>query len=226
MIYKVGSRGEDVGKIQSALGILNYYRGNDDEIFGEQTKSAVIEFQKQNQLNADGIVGPATWQKLFPKTSPHIPELLIPSSRDELYALFGDPLDSGYWTAYGGFCATPLELNHVFPYQWEGQNGFWCNKLLIPIFNRVYKKLVDQNLCDTLVTFDGCYAVRYIRGGNDLSMHSWGIAVDHNARTNLLGTDGDMNQKAVNVFESEGFYWGGRFKRKDPMHFEFTKAGL
>jgi hypothetical protein len=57
-------------------------------------------------------------------------------------------------------------------------------------------------------------------------MHSWGIAVDHNANTNLLGAEGDMSQQIVEIFESEGFYWGGRFKRKDPMHFEFTRSGL
>ncbi len=36
-----------------------------DGIFGNQTKTAVIEFQRENSLEADGIVGPATWNALF-----------------------------------------------------------------------------------------------------------------------------------------------------------------
>lgn len=36
-----------------------------DGIFGDITEAAVRKFQKSNQLNPDGIVGPKTWSKLF-----------------------------------------------------------------------------------------------------------------------------------------------------------------
>ena len=48
MIYKVGSRGSAVKEIQKALGLPA------DGIFGQQTKSSVIIFQKSNGLGADG----------------------------------------------------------------------------------------------------------------------------------------------------------------------------
>ncbi len=226
MIFKIGSQSDNVSNIQSALKALGLYQGIIDGVFGEKTQNAVIEFQKKRKLNADGIVGPITWEILFPKTLPHLPEILVPRSRDEVYQLFGDPLDSGYWKAYGGFCETPSELNHVFSYQLEGKNGFWCNKLLIPLFQNVYNSIALAGLSNKLISFDGCWNVRYIRGGNQLSMHSWGIAVDHNAQTNSLGSEGDMNMDIVEIFESEGFFWGGNFKRKDPMHFEFSESGL
>ncbi len=48
------------------------------------------------------------------------------------------------------------------------------------------------------------------------------MAVDINASTNQLGADGDMSPELVACFEDEGFVWGGRWKRKDCMHYEFV----
>jgi hypothetical protein len=72
-----------------------------------------------------------------------------------------------------------------------------------------------------------CFNIRPIRGYEKTnpiiwSTHSWGISIDVNEIENKLCTTGNMNPKIIAIFESEGFYWGGRFKRKDPMHFELT----
>ena len=58
MILKEGSRGEEVKKLQTSLNLKA------DGIFGSQTKSKVIEFQKENKLTPDGIVGPKTWEMI------------------------------------------------------------------------------------------------------------------------------------------------------------------
>ena len=58
MVYKKGSRGDKVKQIQIALGL------NADGIFGENTESAVIKFQKENGLTPDGIVGKKTLEIL------------------------------------------------------------------------------------------------------------------------------------------------------------------
>lgn len=55
---RYGSEGGQVRQIQQWLGI------DDDGIFGQQTKAAVIAFQKAHGLEVDGIVGPETWGKL------------------------------------------------------------------------------------------------------------------------------------------------------------------
>jgi len=52
-------------------------------------------------------------------------------------------------------------------------------------------------------------------------MHSFGAALDLNAETNQLGTPGDMDAGLVQLFEACGWTWGGRWKRSDPMHFQF-----
>lgn len=59
-LSRVGSRGDEVKQIQTKLKNWGYYKGNVDGIFGEQTKQAVISFQKKNKLSVDGIAGDQT----------------------------------------------------------------------------------------------------------------------------------------------------------------------
>ena len=54
MLLKIGSTGEDVKKLQSKLGLTA------DGSFGPVTESKVKEWQAQNNLKADGIVGDIT----------------------------------------------------------------------------------------------------------------------------------------------------------------------
>ena len=60
MLLKIGSSGEDVKKLQRALGL------KDDGDFGPMTENAVKKWQSENGLNDDGLVGKKTWAKLFP----------------------------------------------------------------------------------------------------------------------------------------------------------------
>jgi peptidoglycan hydrolase-like protein with peptidoglycan-binding domain len=57
---KVGSTGDDVKALQSNLNLLGYNAGTPDGIFGNDTKNAVISFQKTYGLSADGIAGTNT----------------------------------------------------------------------------------------------------------------------------------------------------------------------
>lgn len=50
--------------IQIALRNAGFYKGPINGKIGPLTKKAIKEFQKSNGLNADGIVGKQTWQKL------------------------------------------------------------------------------------------------------------------------------------------------------------------
>ena len=52
--------------LQNILTNLRLYTEMIDGIFGPNLKNAVIKFQRQNRLNADGIVGPRTWLALHP----------------------------------------------------------------------------------------------------------------------------------------------------------------
>lgn len=58
VLLGVGSKGETVKTLQTALGI------GADGSFGNGTKAAVVAFQEKNGLDADGFAGPATLAKL------------------------------------------------------------------------------------------------------------------------------------------------------------------
>ena len=63
---RLGSVGEAVSELQAMLSLLGYYDGPIDGFYREQTQTAVVNFQAATNITRDGIVGPTTWQKLFP----------------------------------------------------------------------------------------------------------------------------------------------------------------
>lgn len=57
-------RGDDVAELQRALNSLGFDAGKEDGIFGEDTRSALREFQRNAGVPVDGISGPATLEAL------------------------------------------------------------------------------------------------------------------------------------------------------------------
>ena len=57
--FKKGAKGPKVKKVQTALKLKA------DGIFGDGTEKAVIAFQKANNLEANGTVGPKTWAAIL-----------------------------------------------------------------------------------------------------------------------------------------------------------------
>jgi putative chitinase len=90
MLLKIGSKGEDVKKLQEKLGL------SADGSFGPGTEKAVKEWQSSNGLTADGIVGDGTWSKMFGGVSTPIvnSNVVIPPSSFKLEKLKGHIPDS------------------------------------------------------------------------------------------------------------------------------------
>lgn len=63
---QVGSRGQQVTELQAVLRLMGFYTGPVDGIYNEGTGRAVSAFQQAAGLTPDGIVGEATWNRLFP----------------------------------------------------------------------------------------------------------------------------------------------------------------
>lgn len=58
--YTIGSTGSTVSYIQTALTALDYYDREITGHYGKYTRDAVRAFQRDNNLTADGVCGPAT----------------------------------------------------------------------------------------------------------------------------------------------------------------------
>lgn len=63
-LSKYGSKGDEVTQVQTKLQEKGYYTGKIDGIFGSKTKEALLKYQKDVGLTADGIAGPNTLSKL------------------------------------------------------------------------------------------------------------------------------------------------------------------
>ena len=64
-----GSTGTNVVKLQQALEVLGYYKGEIDGEYGNVTVDAVKRFQKKNGLYVDGVAGPITIKQMFGKSA-------------------------------------------------------------------------------------------------------------------------------------------------------------
>lgn len=101
-----------------------------------------------------------------------------------------------------------------------------CNERLIGDLLAIFRDIDHGGLLDRIVTYDGCFVKRNIRGSNAISMHAYGAAIDINAEQNGMGErPARLGEKGcvaefVQIFALYGWYWGGNFSRPDGMHFE------
>jgi peptidoglycan hydrolase-like protein with peptidoglycan-binding domain len=80
---RLGSTGSPVSELQAMLLLLDYFEGPVDGQFRANTELAVQAFQADLGLNDDGIVGPATWEKLLPTPSTEFTPPDVPTATTE-----------------------------------------------------------------------------------------------------------------------------------------------
>ncbi len=123
----------------------------------------------------------------------------------------------------------------------------WCPKLIgqkirITTTNHVYDRLQEVSVIldehpawKQYLKLSGDFYWRNVRGSNNLSAHSFGIAIDLNVKfSNFWQWDCKCNdenvdlsyknqipQEIVKIFEEHGFIWGGKWYHYDTMHFEY-----
>ena len=105
----LGMSGNDVYALQQRLIELRYLTGVADGFFGEETQAALIEFQRNNNLTADGNAGASTLKKLAGscKAATRVTPSPAPSgtvtlregdSGENVYLLQAQLFELGYYT--------------------------------------------------------------------------------------------------------------------------------
>jgi hypothetical protein len=104
------------------------------------------------------------------------------------------------------------------------------------VMRRVSAKLVraverDPALRPFLTNVGGSFVWRNIAGTDRPSAHSYGVSIDLNVQRSHywrwqrppspIHWQNAIPQTIVDIFESEGFIWGGRWYHYDTMHFEY-----
>ena len=99
-----------------------------------------------------------------------------------------------------------------------------CHRVVFPQLMAALGEIESRGLAGEVNPgeYAGCYYPRYIANTQQLSLHSFGIALDLNVPGNQRGTVGEMNRDVVDIFKSWGFAWGGDWGYTDPMHFEMN----
>jgi len=112
MILKVGSKGKEVKELQEFLEI------GADGIFGKGTEASVKKWQSLNNLTADGIVGPATWDAMGLATT---------DSSEQIYTTENGLVIERHFLPVGEYKSGPTNKEYVFLHHTAGwHNPFNC----------------------------------------------------------------------------------------------------
>jgi len=113
-----------------------------------------------------------------------------------------------------------------------------CADAFMNVFNSLLKAADgDQKVLDNwgVSIYGGAYNYRLMRTSNNLSMHSWGCAIDLDPARNALGNNKPrfaLYPQILKAFEDEGAIWGGDWNGNgstlderscDGMHWQFAR---
>lgn len=132
-----------------------------------------------------------------------------------LYTRYGDPREAGFEQKW--MVTWDVQAEHP----WFPKKRIYIHKHFRPMLDAAFRALGARNLQHEIKSFDGGFNVRNVRGSRSvLSVHSWGAAIDLNAKDNPLASEGKWSEAFLEVMGAADIFCGQRWQgRKDPMHF-------
>ena len=153
---------------------------------------------------------------------------VLPRGLDEIIQIYGDPDRNGDGAADPDWWRENME-RHVLPWKLRKSWGNhaevdrqWMHKLVAPSLVDALAEIGDAvppeylRRCN-LDRFGGLCCLRPKRRGDELSTHSWGIAIDLNPHIAPLGGPSRQPAFIVEAFTRRGWVWLGD---ADGMHFQ------
>ncbi len=139
-----------------------------------------------------------------------------------------DAIDRRFWETVGARLIT-CEPDGS-PLTFMGRKIPSINALIYPYLKEAEARMKEKG-CQYTPGGIECYCPRNIAGTNTASYHTWAVALDfdpaHNPQYkqwNELNPEKRVPMEFVEIMESLGFEWGGRWSGKpDAMHFQFTR---
>jgi hypothetical protein len=150
----------------------------------------------------------------------------------QIIAKYGKPNVTGE-----GYLVT-IQLPYPMRIAWDTDTTVTrmrCHKLVadkfLAVFNEIHREYGYAKIKELGIDlFGGCFNFRKMRGGNDWSTHSWGIAIDLDpARNQLKETSKTARfarpeyKKMIDIFYKHGFISLGRERNFDWMHFQIKE---
>lgn len=155
--------------------------------------------------------------------------ILTPS---QALAKYGVPNETG-----AGYL-TKIDLPYPMRLAWDTDhsvNSISCHHLVADNFTAVFNDMLEHYGLDAINKlgidlYGGCFNFRKMRGGNQMSIHSWGIAIDLDPDRNQLHETSKTARFArpeykmmINIFYKHGFQSLGVEKNYDWMHFQIKE---
>lgn len=154
-----------------------------------------------------------------------------PHSYEELRADYGNPAVYASTKAlWEKSVLRTLPLPFVLPWAYDNTIGVARVRGHVLIVEHLVATLrlcvEEMKVPISQLVYGGCYQWRSKRSdASQLSIHTWGLAVDIDPANNPMGKRweiGMLDARIIEAFEMAGWQWGGRWKKPDGMHFQYA----
>lgn len=157
---RLGSTGDDVKKLQQWLTDYDYYSGDVDGVFGNDTETAVRMFQEEAGLIVDGVVGKDT-KKAMENWDKYLAEVQAAGEKStDSYSSSKSTTTTkkSYATAVRSYTRT---YNTRYNSRWSGSGDCW------DISNAAYSRLTASGQRARIIQYANSYV------GNHRSVQTW-----------------------------------------------------